>query len=88
VQHKVPGVTDPDLVWADVGKPAKLKLKTRVFPIPTSSWSGMVTLPASRTTTPTRLVLREWETWAADPTPTGKPVVGQRLVHVDTLVIS
>jgi hypothetical protein len=80
-QSRDPDVTDPELSWQPVpGQP------TRLPPIEVNGttivWTGDVTLPAPRGTTPFRLVLSEYERYPGD-SPGAAPA--RRLVYADKL---
>jgi hypothetical protein len=86
-QKRNSAITDSDLVWHDPGTVIALNRQVVSTPSPGVDWQGTISLPHPRGKAPMRLVVREWEVWAADPDVTGGPQTGRRLVHLDTLAI-
>jgi hypothetical protein len=91
VQGQQPGVTG-ELAWTDKVAPIG-PLSAVANPDGTTTWSGQVTLPAPRGSTPFRLVFQEYETYDFDSTgyaagdPRAAATSANRLVYTDTLEI-
>jgi len=83
VESQIPGVTDPDLQWTIAPGDPGTALTPTVEPGSITSWTGTVTLPASRGSVPFRILIGEREQYPL--LQAGNEVL--RTTYLDTILI-